>query len=82
MKSVAKKLRLELAQFRELAAFAQFSSDLDPETRRQIERGKRLTEILKQKNYHPLSLAHEVIEIFIATSGLLDSIDVSKIKKF
>ena len=82
MKSVAKKLRLELAQFRELAAFAQFSSDLDPETRRQIERGKRLTEILKQKNYHPLSLAHEVIEIFIATSGLLDSIDVSKIKQF
>jgi F-type H+/Na+-transporting ATPase subunit alpha len=82
MKSVAKQLRLELAQYRELAAFAQFGSDLDTETQKQIERGKRLTEILKQTNYQPLSLAHQVIAIFIATEGLLNDIEVEKIKKF
>ena len=82
MKAVAKKLRLELAQFRELAAFVQFGSELDEQTRNQIERGKRLTEILKQPNFQPLSLAHQVIAIFIATSGLLDDIPVEKIKKF
>lgn len=82
MKSVAKKLRLELAQYRELAAFAQFGSDLDEATRRQIERGKRLTEILKQQNYEPLSLAYEVIAIFTVSSGLLDDIEVKMIKKF
>ena len=82
MKSVAKQLRLELAQFRELAAFAQFGSDLDADTRNKIERGKRLTEILKQTNFSPLSLAHEVIAIFMTTSGLLDSLPVDHIKKF
>ena len=82
MKRVAKKLRLELAQFRELAAFAQFGSDLDPQTREQIERGKRLTEILKQRNYEPLSLAHEVIALYIGSSGILDDVAVAKIKKF
>ncbi len=82
MKAVAKKLRLELAQFRELAAFAQFGSDLDSGTRAQIERGKRLTEILKQTNYAPLSLAHEVISIYIATSGALDDIPAERVKKF
>jgi F-type H+-transporting ATPase subunit alpha len=82
MKSVAKQLRLELAQFRELAAFAQFGSDLDADTRQKIERGKRLTEILKQTNFAPIPLAHQVIAIFITTSGLLDSIPVDQIKKF
>ena len=82
MKAVAKQLRLELAQFRELAAFAQFGSDLDADTRQKIERGKRLTEILKQTNFSPLSLAHEVIAIFITTTGLLDSIPVDQVKKF
>jgi len=82
MKSVAKKLRLELAQFRELAAFAQFGSDLDEKTKGEIERGKRLTEILKQVNYEPRSLAAQVIAIYITTKGLLDDIDVEKIEKF
>ncbi|OGG42121.1 F0F1 ATP synthase subunit alpha [Candidatus Jorgensenbacteria bacterium RIFCSPLOWO2_01_FULL_45_25b] len=82
MKAVAKKLRLELAQFRELAAFAQFASDLDQETRSQIERGKRLSEILKQPNYAPLSLANQVIAIYIASSGVLDDVDVSRVKQF
>lgn len=82
MKTVAKKLRLELAQFRELAAFAQFGSDLDPETLSQIERGKRLAEILKQQNYHPLSVSSQVVAIFIVTSGLADDVPVEKIKNF
>ena len=82
MKAVAKKLRLELAQFRELAAFAQFGSDLDEATRNQIERGRRLTEVLKQPNYSPLSLADEVIAIFIATAGLLDDVSVERVKNF
>ncbi len=82
MKSVAKKLRLELAQFRELAAFAQFGSDLDADTRNRIERGKRLTEILKQVNYDPIPLSHQVIAIFSVTSGLLDDIDLEKVKRF
>ena len=82
MKSVAKKLRLELAQFRELAAFAQFGSDLDTETRNRIERGKRLTEILKQVNYDPVPLAYQVIAIFSATSGILDDIELEKVKQF
>ncbi len=82
MKAVAKKLRLELAQFRELAAFAQFGSDLDSGTRAQIERGKRLTEILKQTNYEPLSLAEEVIAIYIATAGILDDVPAERVKKF
>jgi len=82
MKSVAKKLRLELAQFRELAAFAQFGSDLDADTRNRIERGKRLTEILKQVNYDPVPLAHQVIAIFSVTSGLLDDVELEKVKRF
>ena len=82
MKSVAKKLRLELAQFRELAAFAQFGSDLDTDTRARIERGKRLTEILKQPNFQPLSLAHQVISIFVVSAGLLDDIEVERVRKF
>lgn len=82
MKKVAGKLRLELAQFRELVAFAQFSSDLDKETRAKIERGKRLTEILKQTQYAPLSMEKQVAIIFATVNGFLDDIEVGKIKDF
>ena len=82
MKAVAKQLRLDLAQFRELAAFAQFGSDLDKETAERIERGKRLTEILKQPNFEPISLAHQVIAIYIATTGLLDDIEADQVQRF
>lgn len=82
MKKVAGKLRLKLAQFRELEAFVQFGSDLDEETKQRIERGKRLTEILKQRQYEPLALEHQVAIIFAAVSGLLDDIDVEKVRVF
>ena len=82
MKKVAGKLRLELAQFRELAAFAQFSSDLDKETKERIERGKRLTEILKQDQYCPMPVEKQVAVIFAVVNGLLDDIEVEKMKEF
>lgn len=80
MKQVAGKLRLDLAQYRELAAFAQFSSDLDSETKLQIERGKRITEVLKQDQFEPLPVAKQVISIYAATNGYLNEIAVEKIK--
>ncbi|MFA6096908.1 MAG: F0F1 ATP synthase subunit alpha [Candidatus Paceibacterota bacterium] len=82
MKKVAGKLRLELAQFRELAAFAQFSSDLDKETKDKIERGKRLTEVLKQTQYSPLSMEQQVAIIFATINGYLDDVEVEKVKEF
>ncbi len=82
MKKVAGRLRLELAQFRELAAFAQFASDLDKETRARIERGRRLTEILKQEQYTPLPMEHQVVSIFAAVNGFLDDIEVEKVRNF
>lgn len=82
MKSVAGRMKLDLAQFRELAAFAQFSSDLDPATKAQIERGRRLTEILKQSTYSPVPLSEEVVIIWATTNGHLDDIPVEKIKGF
>ena len=82
MKKVAGKLRLELAQFRELAAFAQFSSDLDKETKERIERGKRLTEILKQDQYCPMPVEKQVAVIFAVVNGLLDDVEVEKMKEF
>ncbi|MDD3006415.1 MAG: F0F1 ATP synthase subunit alpha [Candidatus Pacebacteria bacterium] len=82
MKKVAGKLRLELAQFREMAAFAQFSSDLDKETKNKIERGKRLTEVLKQEQYSPLSVSQQVTIIFATINGFLDEIKVEDVKKF
>ncbi len=82
MKSVAGKMKLEMSQFRELAAFAQFGSDLDPETQAQLERGKRTNEILKQPQYHPLNEEWEVVDIALVTNGMLDDIDVSEITKF
>jgi F-type H+-transporting ATPase subunit alpha len=79
MKKVAGKLKLELAQFRELEAFAQFSSDLDETTKKQIERGKRLTEILKQKQGSPLPVEHQVCIIYAGISGYLDDVPVEEI---
>jgi len=80
MKKVAGQLRLSLAQYRELAAFAQFSSDLDEATKKQIERGKRTTELLKQDQFEPLSVVDQVISIYAVTNGYFDEITVEKIK--
>ncbi len=82
MKSVAGRLKLDLAQFRALAAFAQFSSDLDPETRNQIERGKRITEALKQPPFSPVPLNAQVATLWAVTNGHMDTIEVSKITEF
>jgi F-type H+/Na+-transporting ATPase subunit alpha len=82
MRQVAGRLKLELAQFRELAAFAQFASDLDPATRRQIDRGQRLTEILKQPQYQPMSVEQQVAIIWMATNGYLDDVPVDRIREF
>jgi F-type H+-transporting ATPase subunit alpha len=82
MKQVAGKLRLDMAQFRELAAFAQFASDLDKTTRDQIERGLRLTEILKQPNYSPLPVEKQVAIIYAGTNGYLDSIKPDSVSRF
>ncbi len=82
MKQVAGRLRLELAQYRELAAFAQFGSDLDPVTQRQLERGRRAMEILKQPQYSPMPLAHQVMLIFAVTNGFLDGIAVERIQEW
>lgn len=80
MKKVAGKLRLDLAQFRELEAFAQFGSDLDEKTRSQIERGKRTVEILKQDQYEPMPVENQVAIIYAVTNGFLDDVEVSKAK--
>ena len=82
MKQVAGTLRLDLAQFRELAAFAQFGSDLDKSTLAQIERGKRMVELLKQDQYVPMSMVEQVLVLFAATQGFLDDIPVESVKKF
>ena len=82
MKQTAGSLRLELAQFRELAAFSQFASDLDAATRKQLERGKRLMEIMKQGIHEPLPVAKQVAIIFAGTNGYLDDIPVDKVRAF
>jgi len=82
MKSVAGRLKLDLAQFRELQAFAQFSSDLDPETRSQIERGRRITEVLKQPPYSPVLLEEQVVILWAVTNGYLDEVEIEKVKDF
>ena len=79
-KSVAGTLRLELAQYRELASFAQFSSDLDEETTKRIARGRLLTEVLKQNQYSPMSVADQVITLTAATSGSFDDVPSAKVK--
>lgn len=82
MKQIAGPLRLELAQFRELQAFTQFGSDLDEATARKIERGKRLTELLKQPQYQPLSEVTQVIGIFATTNGFMDDVPVETVGTF
>lgn len=82
MKSVAGTLRLDLAQYREKAAFAQFGSDLDPATQRQLARGQRLMELLKQPQYSPMEFADQVFGIYAATNGHLDQIPVEKISEW
>ncbi len=79
MKKVSGRLRLDLAQYRELAAFAQFGSDLDETTQKQINRGKRLTEILKQGQYKPRSIEDQIVVLYAGVNGYLDAIDVEKI---
>ena len=75
-------IRLALAQYRELAAFAQFASDLDEITRKQLERGQRVTELMKQKQYWPLSIAETAISLYAANAGYLDDVDVDKVVDF
>ena len=82
MKQVAGKLRLDLAQYREMAAFAQFGSDLDAATQAQLQRGERLVELLKQPQYKPLSVSQQIISIFAGVRGLVDDIAVGDIQKF
>ncbi|PIR21296.1 MAG: F0F1 ATP synthase subunit alpha [Deltaproteobacteria bacterium CG11_big_fil_rev_8_21_14_0_20_47_16] len=82
MKQVAGTMRLELAQYRELAAFAQFGSDLDVATRKQLNRGERLVELLKQAQYKPMSVEMQVIQIYSATNGYLDDLPVAKIQSY
>jgi len=81
VKSVASSLRLDLAQFRELAAFAQFSTDLDDETKQRIERGQRLTELLKQHQYSPLSIWEQVAIVVAGTDGVFDKLPINKVKE-
>ncbi|HLM60066.1 MAG TPA: F0F1 ATP synthase subunit alpha, partial [Pyrinomonadaceae bacterium] len=82
MKQVAGTLRIDLAQFRELAAFAQFGSDLDKSTQAQLERGRRLTEILKQGQYQPMEVEKQVFIIWTVSNGLTDDIEVSDLRRF
>ncbi|HEV8176347.1 MAG TPA: F0F1 ATP synthase subunit alpha, partial [Gemmatimonadales bacterium] len=82
MKQVAGPLRLSLAQYRELEAFAQFGSDLDPATQRQLSRGARLVEVLKQPQYRPVPVEKQVVIIYAVTNGHLDKIEVKHIRKW
>jgi F-type H+-transporting ATPase subunit alpha len=82
MRQVAGRLKLELAGFRSLAAFAQFGADLDADTRAQLERGQRLTETLKQGQYNPLPVEEEVAVIWAATNGYLDDVAVENVRGF
>ncbi|ALP54269.1 ATP synthase subunit alpha [Candidatus Tenderia electrophaga] len=82
IKKLGGGVRLDLAQYRELAAFAQFASDLDESTRKQIERGQRVTELMKQKQYSPLSIAEMAFSLFAANEGFLDDVEVSKVVSF
>jgi len=82
MKKVSGSLKLELAQFREMAAFAKFGSDLDETTRRLLNRGNRLTELLKQPQYQPLPIEKQILSIFAGVNGYLDNLDVSQVLNF
>jgi F-type H+-transporting ATPase subunit alpha len=82
MRQVAGQLRLDLAQYRELAAFAQFASDLDTATRNQLERGARLTELLKQDKYQPVPLAEQVSVLYAGTQGFIDKVPVARVREW
>ena len=82
MKQVAGRLRLDLAQYRELEAFAKFGSDLDKTTQQQLARGQRLMEILKQGQYQPMSFEEQIVVIFAATNGYVDEVPVEAIGRF
>jgi len=82
MKKVAGSIKLELAQYREMAAFAQFGSDLDASTQQLLNRGSKLTELLKQDQYSPMTVAEQVISVFTGVKGYLDDVELNKIKKF
>jgi F-type H+-transporting ATPase subunit alpha len=82
MKKVAGSIKLELAQYREMAAFAQFGSDLDVTTQKLLNRGSKLTELLKQKQYSPLTVAEQVITVFTGVRGYLDDVELDQIKNF
>ncbi|HED16543.1 MAG TPA: F0F1 ATP synthase subunit alpha [Gammaproteobacteria bacterium] len=82
IKKLGGSVRLALAQYRELAAFAQFASDLDEATRKQLERGQRVTELMKQKQYSPLSVAEMAVSLYAANEGLLDDVEANKIVDF
>jgi len=82
MKGVAGRLKLDLAQFRELQAFAQFSSDLDPQTKSQIGRGKKVTEVLKQPPYSPVPVEEQVVALWTVTNGYMDEVEVEKVQEF
>jgi len=80
MKKVAGSIKLELAQYREMAAFAQFGSDLDATTQKLLNRGSKLTELLKQDQYSPMTVAQQVIAVFSGVRGFLDNVELSEIK--
>jgi F-type H+-transporting ATPase subunit alpha len=82
MKQVAGKIKLELAQYREMAAFAQFASDLDPATQRLLARGARLTELLKQAQFSPMAVEEQVVSIFAGTRGYLDKLEINAVTRF
>ena len=82
MKKVAGSIKLELAQYREMAAFAQFGSDLDSSTQQLLNRGAKLTELLKQDQYSPMTVAEQVISVFSGVKGYLDDVELTEIKKF
>jgi F-type H+-transporting ATPase subunit alpha len=82
IKGLSGGIRTDLAQYRELAAFAQFASDLDETTRKQLERGQRVTELMKQKQYAPMSIAQMALSIYAVNEGYLDDVPLNKILPF
>ena len=82
IKKLGGGVRLALAQYRELAAFSQFASDLDEATRKQLERGQRVTELMKQRQYSPLSVAEMAVSLYAANEGYLDDVDVTRVVAF
>ena len=82
MKAVTGSLKVDLAQFRAMEAFAMFASDLDEATRKQLERGQRVTELMKQKQYAPMSVAEQALSIYAVNEGYLDDVPVNKLLAF